>query len=112
MLCPPFQAPSIKNVEAAFPNRPPTQRLKDLVAVQREEVSRSGLTYDGVFFMSASIPGIQLSAACQFIVVKEQGPGESLWDAPACNPPSPGTSPVRGATTVSDVPALIDKAIF
>ena len=65
-----------------------------------------------VFFMSALIPGIQLSAARQFVVVKEQGPEESLWDAPARNPPSPGTSPVRGATTVPDVPALIDEAIF
>ena len=102
-----------RDVEAAFPNRLPTQRLEDLVAVWHEAITRRGLTYDGVFFMSESIPGIQLSAARRFVTVKEQGPDESLWDAPASNPPTPGSPPVRRATTpVPDVTVLIDEAVF
>ena len=62
--------------------------------------------------MSPSIPVIQLSAAHQFVIVKEQGPDESLWDTSASNSPTPGTSPVCGTTTVPDAPALINKAIF
>ena len=75
-------------VKTAFPNRLPTQRLDDLVAVRHEQITRRGLTYDGVFFSSESIPGVELSAALRFVLVKEQGPEESFWDAPPASDPS------------------------
>ena len=78
---------------------------------RRKEVSRRRLIYDGAL-SNTTIPGIQLAAEHKFIVVKEQGPDKSSWDTPASNPSTPGTSPVRGATTVPDVPALINEAIF
>ena len=38
-----------RDVEAAFPNRLPMQRLEDLVAVRHEQITRRGLTYEAVF---------------------------------------------------------------
>ncbi len=61
-----------RDVEAAFPNRLVTQRLKDLVAVQHEQITRRGLTYEAIFFTSDSVTGIELSNARKFVIVKEQ----------------------------------------
>ena len=56
-----------------------------------------------VFFLSSkSIPGVELSAACQFIVVKEQGPEEILWEElPAITPPAPISTPAKTITTIN-----------
>ncbi len=52
-----------RDVEAAFPNRLAMQRLKDLVAVRHEQITRRSLTYEAIFFTSNSVTGIELSAA-------------------------------------------------
>ncbi len=103
-----------RDVEAAFPNRLPMQRLEDLVAVRHEQITRRGLTYEAVFFTSESITGIELSAARRFVVVKEQGPEEGLWDTPASDSPASGASPAQvvGVGTSISVPIAIDNAIF
>jgi hypothetical protein len=57
-LCPSY------NIEVAFPNYLMTQCLKDLVAVQHEQITHHGLMYNAVFFTSKSITSIELSAMC------------------------------------------------
>ena len=103
-----------RDVEAAFPNPLPTQRLEDLVAVRHEQITRRGLTYEAIFFTSDSVTGIELSAARRFVVVKEQGPEEGLWDTPASDSPASGASPAQvvGVGTSISVPIAIDDAIF
>ena len=61
---------------------------------------------------SILLPGIELSTTHQFIVIKEQGPEESLWDTPASNPPAPGASPAQVAAATILPPTAIDDAIF
>ncbi len=103
-----------RDVAAAFPNPLPTQRLEDLVAVRHEQITCRGLAYEAVFFTSDSVTGIELSAARRFVVIKEQGPEEGLWDTPASNPPASGASPaqgVGGGTSIS-IPIAINDAIF
>lgn len=100
-----------KQVADAFPNSTSTQRLDDLVPLRRERVTRRGLSYESIFFSSASIPNIELSAARRFVVIEEQGPNEGLWEEVANNP-VPGNPLPAGGGDVEDIPTPIDDAIF
>ena len=100
-------------VAEAFPNSESTQRLDDLVALRRQCVTRRGLTYDAIFFSSASIPDIELSSARRFVIVVEQGPDEGLWEEVANNPSAPGNPPpLPAGADDDDAPTAIDDAIF
>ncbi len=82
--------------------------------MRHEQITRRGHTYEAVFFTSESITGIKLSAVCQFVVVKEQGPQEGLWDTPASNPPACGASPARGVwglPSASPLPSTMRSSI-
>ncbi len=102
-----------RDVEAALPN--PLPSLKDLVAVRHKQITRRGLTYEAIFFTSDSVTGIELSAARRFVVVKEQGADEGLWDTPASDSLASGASPAQVVGVVGtsiSIPIAIDNAIF
>ena len=73
-------------------------------------MTRRGLTYESIFFSSASIPDIELSAARQFVIVHEQGADEGLSEEVANNP-APGNPPVPDGDP-DHVAITIDDAIF
>jgi hypothetical protein len=98
-----------ERVDNAFPNSESTQRLDDLVALRRQLVTRRGLTYDAIFFSSASIPDVELSAARRFVLVLEEGPNDGVWEEVANNP-APGNPSLPDGDVDNPVP--IDDAIF
>ncbi len=81
--------------------------------MQHKHFTRRGFTYEAVFFTCESITGIELSAAHQFVNLKEQGPQEGLWDTPASESPASGASPAQGVRGTSiSIPIAIDDVIF
>ena len=75
-------------VSAHFPNALPTQRLENLLETHQSQMTRRGLTYEAVFFSSATIPGETFHCAKRFTVNPEEGPDEGLFDKePAPTPP-------------------------
>ena len=99
-----------ERVADAFPNSESTQRLDDLVALRRQRVTRRGLSYEAIFFSSASIPNIEVPAARRFVVVVEQGPDKGLWDEVANNP-APGNPPLPDGDA-DHIPIPIENEIF
>ena len=76
-----------QEVAQAIPNATDQQRLEDLIATCLGETTHQGRTYPAVFFTSATIPGIQLSAAVIKTIVREEGHPNGIWgDAGNCLP--------------------------
>ncbi len=65
-------------VAEAFPNATVQQQLDVLVAVRIAKTTRAGRSYWSVFFTSATVPGIKLSASRQFTVVREEGYADGI----------------------------------
>ena len=70
---------SSQEVAQAIPNATDQQQLEDLIATCHGEMTRQGRTYPAVFFTSATIPGIQLSAAVIKTIVREEGHPNGIW---------------------------------
>ena len=68
-----------QEVAQAIPNATDQQRLEDLIATCLGEMTRQGQTYPAVFFTSATISGIQLSAAVIKTIVREEGHPDGIW---------------------------------
>ena len=54
----------------------------------QSQVTRRGLSYEAVFFSSATIPGEIFHFAKRFAFVQEKGPDEGLFDKEPAPPPS------------------------
>jgi hypothetical protein len=68
-----------QEVAAALPNAIAQQRLDDVIATRLVETICQGQTYPAVFFTSARIPGIELSAALAKTIVMEEGHADGIW---------------------------------
>jgi hypothetical protein len=82
-----------QSVAQALPNAAANERVDDLVATCHAVATRAGQTYDTIYFMSPSIPGVEISAAKKFVVVTTQGHADSVWEhfgaaVPAFIPPN------------------------
>jgi hypothetical protein len=86
-----------RDVKEAIPNPGPNHRVLDLVAVRREVTTRAGQTYDSVFFTSATLPGLSVSAAKRYVVVTAEGHEDTIWAPTVINQPAavPATVPKR-----------------
>jgi len=51
-----------QNVAEALPNAAVNQCVEDLVATCHAVITRSGRTYDRIYFTSLSFPGVEISA--------------------------------------------------
>ena len=67
-------------VSAHLSNALPMHRLYDLRVSHQSQVKRSGLSYESVFFSSATIPGETFHCAKRFAVIREEGPSEDLFE--------------------------------
>ena len=78
-------------------NPAPRQRVTDLVAVRRGNITRGGLTYEAVYFTSPLFPGLELYAARRFTIVTHEGHGDRIWSTPlqADGTPAPATTDER-----------------
>jgi hypothetical protein len=63
-------------------NPAPRQCMTDLVAVRHANITRGGLTYKAIFFMSPLFPNLELHAAKRFTVVTHKGHAYRVWDTP------------------------------
>jgi hypothetical protein len=96
-----------RTVAEALPNAAANQRVKDLVATRHAVATRSGRTYDTIYFTSPSFPGVEISAAKKFVIVMVPGHADAMWThfAPAVHAPIviPNVPPIVAATqTIGD----------
>ena len=71
-----------REVSQRILNPAPRQRVTDLVAVRRGNITRSGLTYEAIYFMSPIFPDLELHAAKKLTVVTHEGHGDRIWSTP------------------------------
>ena len=92
-----------------FPNALLTQRLDNLRVSHQSQVTRRGLSYEAVFFSSATIPGDNFHCDNIFVVVWEEGPDEGLLDKET-SPPPPETQNLTAPPSALGDP--IEAGIF
>ena len=66
--------------QALLTNASANQRADDLVATHHDVATRAGQTYNTIYFTSPSIPGVEMSAAKNYVVVTAQGHAGSVWE--------------------------------
>ena len=98
-----------QTIDEHFPNKLPTQRLDDLIAVRRGQASRGGKTYDAVWFTSDTFPGVTLHASRKFTKVTAEGPEDRIWDERSTN--STAAAAAVGEEG-DDRGAPIDESVF
>ena len=96
-----------RTVAEALPNAAANQRVKDLVTTHHAVITRSGRTYDTIYFTSPSLPGVEISAARRYVIVMVPGHADAIWThfvAPAVHSPIvPNLLPIVAATqTIGD----------
>ena len=95
-----------RTVAEALPNAAANQRVEDLVAAPHAVITRSGRTYDTIYFTSPSVPGVEISAARRYVIVMAPGHVDAIWthfDPAAHAPIVPDLPPIVAATqTISD----------
>ena len=74
-------------VSAYFPNALQTQQLVNIRVSRQSQVKHRGISYEAVFFSSATVPGETFHCAKRFTVVREEGPAEGLFDKEPSPPP-------------------------
>jgi hypothetical protein len=93
---------SSQTVAEALPNAAANQRIEDLVATRHSIITRSARTYDTIYFMSPSLPSIEISAARRYVIVMVPGHADAIWTqfvAPAVRAPIvPNLPPIVAAT--------------
>ena len=96
-------------VSAHFPNALLKQRLDNFHVTHQSQLTRRGLSYESVFFSSATVPGETFHCAKRFAVVWEEGPYEGLFDKDT-DPPPPE---IQNSTTPPSSPGdPIEAGIF
>ena len=60
-----------RNVAEALPNAAVNQRVKD--TTHHAVITRSGRTYDTIYFTLLSLPGVEISATQRYVIVMEPG---------------------------------------
>ena len=95
-----------RTVAEALPNAAANQRVKDLVAARHAVITRSGRTYDTIYFTLPSFPGVEISAARRYVIVMAPGHVDAIWthfDPAAHAPIVPDLPPIVAATqTIGD----------
>ena len=96
-----------RTVAEALPNAAANQRVEDLVATRHAVITRSGRTYDTIYFTSPSLPGVEICAARRYVIVMVPGHADAIWTqlvATAVRAPIvPNLPPVIAATqTIGD----------
>ena len=72
-------------------------------------MTRRGLSYEDVLFSSATIPGYTFHCANGFVVVREEGPAEDLFD----KEPSPPPPEIHNSNALpSDPGHSIEASVF
>ena len=74
-------------VSMNFPNALTTQRLDNVRVTHQSRVTRHGLSYEAVFFSSATILGENFNCDKRFVVFQEEGPDEGLFNKEPDPPP-------------------------
>ena len=96
-------------VSEHIPNSLTMQQLDNLCVTHQSQVTRRGLSYEVVFFSSAAVPGENFHCANSFVVVREEGPSEGLFDKyPDPNPPE-----IQNSTALTSDPGdPIEAGVF
>ncbi len=58
------------------------QRVTDLVAVRRGNITRGGVTYEVIYFTSPLFPDLELHTTNKFTVLTHEGPSDRIWSTP------------------------------
>ena len=82
-------------VSAHLPNALPTERLYNLRVTHQSQVTRHGLSYEAILFYSATVSGETFHCAKIFVVAREEGPVEGLFD----KEPAPSPPEIQNSTT-------------
>ena len=92
-----------------FPNTLPMQQLDSLRVTHQAQVTRRGLSYEAVFFSSVTVHGEILYCVKRFVVVREEGPAEGLFE----KEPSPTSPYINNPTAPPSTPGdPIEAGIF
>jgi hypothetical protein len=86
-------------------NPAPRQRITDLVAVRRRNITRGGVTYEAIFFTSPLFPNLELHSAKRFTIVTHEGHGDRIWSTPlqTDGTPAPAVTDNEGQEINADV---------
>ncbi len=75
-LCP------MREVTQRILNPAPHQRVTDLVAVRRGNITHGGLTYETIYFTSPLFPDLELHTAERLTAVTHEGHCDRIWSTP------------------------------
>jgi hypothetical protein len=86
-----------RTVAKTIPNAAANQHLENLVATRHAVITRLGKTYDTIYFMSPSFPGVEISAARRYVIVMVPGHANAMW---------PHFAPAVRASIVPNLPPI------
>ena len=86
-----------------------TQRLENLRVTHQSQVTLRGLSYEAIFFSSATVPGETFHCAKRFAVIQEEGPAEGLFE----KDPAPPQLYIQNLTAPPSAPGdPIEDGVF
>ena len=96
-------------VSVYLPNSLPTQRLDNHHVTHQAQVTCCSLSYEAIFFPSANVPGETLYCANIFVVVREEGEAEGLFE----KEPAPPPPEIHNLTAPSSAPGYhVEAGVF